>query len=100
MTPATVDAESSAPAPDTLWLRLFGTVRRLRQRADWADFAGSDWAERILDVAVTDRFHAKQGRCTGRWIIDQNGRRLSVYLKRHYRLPWLHGLLAAFWPGP
>jgi heptose I phosphotransferase len=57
-----------------------------------------------MDVAVTDRFNAKQGRSTGRWILERSanegGRteRLSVYLKRHYRLPWWHGLLATLWP--
>jgi len=81
-----------------LWQRLTQGVRRLRQRADWDRFAGDGWADRIMNVDVTDRFHAKQGRSTGRWIIEQEGRRLSVYLKRHYRLPWWRGLLAMLWP--
>jgi heptose I phosphotransferase len=84
---------------DNLWQRLVRGVRRLRERADWAAFAGADWAERIMDVAVTDDFHAKQGRSTGRWILHADERRLAVYLKRHYRLPRLHGLLATVWPG-
>jgi heptose I phosphotransferase len=83
---------------DTLWQRLRQGVRRLRHRDDWAVFAGPDWAEHILDVAVTDRFHAKQGRSTGRWILYQDERRLAVYLKRHYRLPWWQGWLAALRP--
>jgi heptose I phosphotransferase len=83
---------------ESLWQRLTRGVRRLRQRADWSVFVGADWPDRIMDVAVTDRFHAKQGRSTGRWIIDAKGRRLSVYLKRHYRLPWWQGLLATLWP--
>jgi heptose I phosphotransferase len=52
-----------------------------------------------MAAAVTDRFHAKQGRSTGRWVLERDGRRLSIYLKRHYRLPWWRGLLAAVWPG-
>jgi heptose I phosphotransferase len=83
---------------ETFWRRWFRGARRLRQRPDWAAFAGADWADRIMDVAVTDRFHAKQGRSTGRWVLNVAGRRLAVYLKRHYRLPWWHGLLAALWP--
>jgi heptose I phosphotransferase len=83
---------------ETIWQRLVYGVRRLRQRADWEAFAGPDWANHILAVPVTDRFHAKEGRSTGRWIIHAGGRRLGVYLKRHYRLPWWHGLLAALWP--
>jgi heptose I phosphotransferase len=52
-----------------------------------------------MDVAVTDRFSAKQGRSTGRWVLERPGRRLVVYLKRHHRLGWWRGLLAALWPG-
>jgi heptose I phosphotransferase len=84
---------------DTFWQRLVRGTCRLRQRPDWQTFVGPDWAGPIMDVAVTDRFHAKQGRSTGRWIVEQGGRRLAVYLKRHYRLPWRHGLLALLWPG-
>jgi heptose I phosphotransferase len=73
-------------------------MRRVRQRPDWERFAGPGWADAIMDVAVTDRFHAKQGRSTGRWVLTAGGERLAVYLKRHYRLPWWRGLLAALWP--
>jgi heptose I phosphotransferase len=83
----------------TFWQRLVRGVRRVQERPDWAAFAGADWQERIMDVAVTDDFHAKQGRSTGRWVLHEGERRLAVYLKRHYRLPWLHGLLATLWPG-
>jgi heptose I phosphotransferase len=94
-------ALSVSPA-DSLWSRLVVGARRLRHRADWAAFVGSDWPDCIMDAAVTDRFHAKQGRSTGRWVLyadGQEARRLSVYLKRHYQLPWWDRLLAALWPG-
>jgi heptose I phosphotransferase len=85
---------------ETLWQRLFRGVRKLRQHPDWAPFAGPDWVDRIMDVAVTDRFHAKQGRTIARWVLHADGgRRLAVYLKRHYRLPWYCGLLALLRPG-
>jgi Lipopolysaccharide kinase (Kdo/WaaP) family len=93
--------DAAAPAAGSLgsfWQRWTRGVRHFCARADWDPMAGSDWRERILDVRVTDDFHEKQGRSTGRWILQQNGRRLSVYLKRHYRLPWWHGVLAALWP--
>jgi len=83
---------------DTLWQRLAHGGRRLLQRPDWARFAGADWPDRILAAAVTDRFHAKQGRSTGRWILHAGEQRMAVYLKRHYRLSWWRGMLAAFWP--
>lgn len=82
----------------SLWQRWREGVRRVRQQPDWPALVGSDWADRIMDTAVTDDFHAKQGRSTGRWIIDREGRRLSVYLKRHYRLPWWQGVLATLFP--
>jgi heptose I phosphotransferase len=83
---------------ETVWQRLARGARRLYERPDWGRFAGPDWAERIMAVAVTDRFHAKQGRSTGRLILRAGEQRLAVYLKRHYRLPWWRGLLAALWP--
>ncbi len=52
-----------------------------------------------MQAEVTDDFHAKQGRSTCRWHLDVAGRRLVVYLKRHYELPWRHGILAALVPG-
>lgn len=84
---------------DTFWHRLVHGVWRLRQRADWANYAGPGWAEQIMQVAVTDRHHAKQGRSIGRWVLAADGRKLVVYLKRHYRLPWLSGLAALIRPG-
>lgn len=84
---------------ESLWQRLCHGVQRLRERPDWSLRAGAEWSERIMSVAVTDRFHEKQGRSTGRWILEAGGKRLSVYLKRHYRLPWWQGLLATLWPS-
>ena len=98
---------SSRPEPSliehsdgaTWWRRLLRGGRRLRERTDWVDFVGAGWAERIMDAQVTDDFHAKQGRSTGRWLLEKDGARLAVYLKRHYRLPWWQGILSAFWPS-
>ena len=83
---------------DSLWQRLTRGARLLWQRPDWPHFAGDDWAERIMHVTVTDHFHAKQGRSTGRLVLGAPGRELIVFLKRHYRLPRWRGVLAALWP--
>jgi heptose I phosphotransferase len=98
--------DSSAPEGSTeyertpsLWQRLTMGCRRLHVRPDWEVFAGPGWADRIMQAGVTDDFHAKQGRSTGRWVLEAEERRLTVYLKRHYRLPFWTGWLAALWPG-
>ncbi len=83
---------------DTFWRRLFHGVRRLRQQPQWAEFAGPDWADRIMAEDVTDRFHAKQGRSIARWTLRSKDRSLVVYLKRHYRLSWWSGLQALLRP--
>ncbi|MFM7149810.1 MAG: lipopolysaccharide kinase InaA family protein, partial [Gemmataceae bacterium] len=87
------------PVP-SLWHRLTRGWRRLQQRPDWADYVGSGWPDRIMNLPVTDRFHEKQGRSTGRLKLTSpdGGQHLVVYLKRHYILPWWDGLLAIFWP--
>jgi hypothetical protein len=84
---------------ETLWVRLFRGGRRLCQRADWSHFAGPGWAEHIMGLAVTDRLHTKQGRSIARWTLENHSRHLTVYLKRHYRLPRWRGLLATIWPN-
>ncbi|MBI3412004.1 MAG: hypothetical protein HY040_27045, partial [Planctomycetes bacterium] len=86
------------PATAGFWHRWTQGVRKIWQRSDWENFAGSDWPATILDTEVTDDFHAKQGRSTGRWVLHRGDRKLSVYLKRHYRLGWWQGLLAALFP--
>jgi UDP-glucose:(heptosyl)LPS alpha-1,3-glucosyltransferase len=93
----------------TLWRRLLSGVRCLIASERWTGRAGVDWPDWIMEQSVTDDFHAKQGRSTGRWIVHDgaanNGaagagaERLSVYLKRHYELPWWQGLLATLWPS-
>jgi heptose I phosphotransferase len=106
--------------PPSLWRRLLHGWRRLRQRADWENLVSATlaragiptrerpdhWVDHIFEIAVTDRFHAKQGRSTGRWFLtappdeanETNPSGLVVYLKRHYQLPWWQGWLATFWP--
>src|SRR5262249_40188095 len=83
----------------TFWRRLVHGVRRLRHEPRWARLAGPGWAERIMATAVTDRLHVKQGRSIGRLVLETEGARLVVYLKRHYRLAWWSGLGALLRPG-
>lgn len=85
--------------PGSLRARWTRGFRRVRQVPDWADFAGPDWLDRIMDVEITDRLFRKQGRSIARWTLaSPNGRELVVYLKRHYVLPRKLGLLAVLFP--
>lgn len=83
----------------TFWERVVRGVCRWHEAPHWERFVGRGWVAEIMQAAVTDRFHAKQGRSIGRWVLEANGQRLTVYLKRHYVLPRWLGLVAALWPG-
>ena len=52
-----------------------------------------------MTVDVPDRYHAKQGRSIGRWTLTAGDRRLVVYLKRHFELPWHQTWLARLFPS-
>jgi hypothetical protein len=83
----------------SLWTRWTRGFRRVRQTPDWAAFAGHDWPDRIMSVEVTDRLFRKQGRSIARWTLDApDGRRLVVFLKRHFVLSRWHGILATLLP--
>jgi heptose I phosphotransferase len=84
----------------SIWRRLWRGFRKLHAPADWADFAGDDWPNRIMLEEVADRFHAKQGRSIARWTLTaKDGRQLVVFLKRHYRLPRIDGWKAVLFPS-
>ncbi len=59
----------------------------------------ADLPETVMAIESTDRYHAKQGRSTARVRLDAGGDSLSVYLKRHERLPWSARLAALLDPA-
>jgi len=84
----------------SLWARWAHGFRRVRQSPEWDEFAGPGWLDRIMSVEVTDRLFRKQGRSIARWTLETpDGRRLVVFLKRHFVLPRRLGLLAVLFPG-
>jgi hypothetical protein len=89
----------TTPQAGGFWSRLVHGTRRIRQQPHWPEFAGPAWVEHIMDLPATDDFHAKQGRSTGRVILQAHGRQLAVYLKRHYRLPFWDRLGALLRPN-
>ena len=93
---STTPVRSRVPS---FWARLFRGSRTLRQSQDWARFAGDDWPARILMETVTDLLHEKQGRAIARWTLTSGTEKLIVFLKRHYKLPLMDGVLATLFPG-
>jgi heptose I phosphotransferase len=58
----------------------------------------SDLESKVMTLEAADRLHAKQGRSTARVRFDTGSASLSVFLKRHYQLPWLNRLAALVHP--
>lgn len=89
----------------SLWDRLVRGVRWTwideRYRAALPD----DLAENAMAIESRDRYHAKQGRATARVVFhpqhpeSSRAKSLSVYLKRHFTLPWPARLAAIVNPG-
>ena len=59
----------------------------------------SDLAATVMGLESRDRFHAKQGRSTARVVLHEAGPPLPVYLKRHFRLPWVARVAALLNPA-
>ncbi|MFT3879781.1 MAG: lipopolysaccharide kinase InaA family protein [Gemmatales bacterium] len=62
----------------------------------WSSVVGDDFVKTIMDWEITDDFHSKQGRSTGRLVMNDGD--LIVYLKRHWQLPLLNRVLACIFP--
>lgn len=62
----------------------------------WSSVVDGDFVQTIMDWNITDDFHTKQGRSTGRLVMNDG--ELIVYLKRHWQLPLLKRLLACVHP--
>lgn len=84
----------------------FPLLDRLVRGSSWTWVAESrrgclpgDLDANVLDWEGRDRFHAKQGRSTARFRVDGPNGSVSVYLKRHDRLPWTDRLGAWLHPG-
>ena len=79
----------------TLFATRSSERRLLQSSPDWNEALGADWPDRIMQVIVSDLFHAKQGRTIARWVVPGGP---TVFLKRHYTLPRLDGFFASLFP--
>jgi heptose I phosphotransferase len=64
----------------------------------WSTADAPSSTREVLSLQPQDRYHAKQGRSTGRWVLGSGKRTLRVFIKRHHELPWRLRLAATLWP--
>jgi heptose I phosphotransferase len=82
------------PPLGTILERLTRGVRWTWTSDEYRAALPPDFEASVMALESADRLHAKQGRSTARVRFDSPWGPLSVYLKRHYRLP-LRARLAA-----
>jgi heptose I phosphotransferase len=83
---------------DSLWGRLVRGTRWTWFSERYRSALPANLDDNVMALATDDRHHAKQGRSTGRIRFHSASGTLSVYLKRHFRLPWPARLLALLHP--
>ena len=83
----------------TMLARLTRGVRWSWTSDDYRAALPDDLDDVVMVIESRDRLHAKQGRSTARVRFDSPWGPLSVYLKRHYRLPWLARVGAILLPS-
>jgi heptose I phosphotransferase len=83
----------------TLYDRLTRGVRWTWMSDDYRAALPDDLDATVMSLESSDRLHAKQGRSTARVRFDSPWGPLSVYLKRHYRLPLLARVGALLLPS-
>jgi heptose I phosphotransferase len=82
----------------TFWERLARGTRWTWLDERYRDALPADLGETVMALSSRDRFHAKQGRSTARFVFHGPDGPLAVYLKRHDRLPWRDRLAALLDP--
>ncbi len=96
-------SKSTAASPDgtTFWRRLVRGTAWTWINERFRAALPADLDTRVMSLESRDRYHAKQGRSTVRVVFHEGTgtRPLSVYLKRHLRLPWPHRLAALVDPA-
>jgi heptose I phosphotransferase len=83
----------------TLAERLVRGTRWIWLAEEYRAALPADLGETVMALETKDRFHAKQGRSTARVRFDSPWGPLSVYLKRHFELPWSARLSALLHPS-
>ncbi len=81
-----------------IWTALFRGIGWHRSHVSWSTADAPSSTHEVLRLQPQDRYHAKQGRSTGRWVFGSGNRTLRVFIKRHHDLPWPLRVAATLWP--
>jgi len=85
------------------WGRLVRGSRWSYINDRYRDAVPADLDASVMAIVSRDRLHAKQGRSTARVVLHAaegaDSRKVSVYLKRHFHLPWASRLAATVDPS-
>src|SRR6185312_14150209 len=83
----------------SFWKRLVRGSRWAWLSDRYRGLVPADLDATVMSLETADRFHAKQGRSTARYVFHGPTGPLPVYLKRHYRLPWRSRVAALLRPA-
>jgi heptose I phosphotransferase len=83
----------------SFWQRLVRGTRWTWLDERYRAALPADLDETVMTLESRDRYHAKQGRSTARFVFHGPGGPVPVYLKRHDRLPWPARLAALVDPS-
>jgi len=81
----------------SLWQRLTTTVTRSAHSPAWE--AGVSTQADVMRWPDGERHHAKQGRSIGLFRFRSEHGQINAYVKRHFRISTLHGLVTTLFPN-
>jgi heptose I phosphotransferase len=85
---------SGNPGHGSFWQRLTRGTRWTWRDPRFRAALPANLEETVMGLDARDRLHTKQGRSTARVVLHGPDGPMPVYLKRHYRMPWLARLAA------
>ncbi|GBD35565.1 Lipopolysaccharide core biosynthesis protein RfaG [bacterium HR36] len=83
----------------TWWQRWWRGEVCVQSTELWRRYFGAVSVQEVLRFSVREIVSSKQGRSVGKLEAHSSDGSLTVFLKRHYRLPWWQRITSLFCPG-